>query len=66
MPETPLEVAGVNSKFEPMQKIEKKFRSISRPMVKIKVVLGVFRHAESKSGHYFVITLLIQRSLATL
>ena len=34
-------------------------------MVKQKVVIGVFKHAESKSGLYFVLTLLLHRFLAT-
>ena len=34
-------------------------------MVKQKVVIGVFKHAESKSGLYFVLTLLFHRYLAT-
>ena len=34
-------------------------------MVKQKVVIGGFRHAESKSGLYFVLTLLLHRFLAT-
>ena len=33
-------------------------------MVKQKVVMGVFRHAESKSGLYFVLNLLPYRFLA--
>ena len=40
-----------------------KFKSIN--MVKQKVVIGVFKHAESKSGLYFVLTLLLHRFLAT-
>ena len=55
---SPLEVGEDNSKLEP-----KKFKSID--MVKQKVVIGVFRHAESKSGLYFVLTLLLHRFLAT-
>ena len=34
-------------------------------MVKQKVVIGVFRHAESKSGLYFGLTLLLHKVLAT-
>ena len=34
-------------------------------MVKQKVVIGVFEHAESKSGLCFVLTLLLYRVLAT-
>ena len=34
-------------------------------MVKQKVVIGVFRHAESKSGLYFVLTLILHMILAT-
>ena len=34
-------------------------------MVKQKVVIGVFRHAESKSGLSFVLSLLIHSVLAT-
>ena len=34
-------------------------------MVKQKVVIGVFQHAESKSGLNFVLTLLLHRFLAT-
>ena len=34
-------------------------------MVKQKVVIGVFRHAESKSGLSFVLTLLLNKFLAT-
>ena len=34
-------------------------------MVKQKVVIGVFKHAESKSGLYFVLALLLHRFLAT-
>ena len=34
-------------------------------MVKKKVVIGVFKHAESKSGLYFVLTLLLHKFLAT-
>ena len=34
-------------------------------MVKQKVVIVVFKHAESKSGLYFVLTLLPHRFLAT-
>ena len=34
-------------------------------MVKQKVVIWVFKHAESKSGLYFVLTLLLHRFLAT-
>ena len=55
---SPLEVGEDNSKLEP-----KKFKSID--MVKQKVVIGVFRHAESKSGLYFVLTLFLHRFLAT-
>ena len=53
-----LEVGEDNSKFEP-----KKFKSIN--MVKQRGVIGVFRHAESISGLCFVLTLLLQRFLAT-
>ena len=35
-------------------------------MVKQKVVIGVFRHAEFKFGLYFVLTLLLHRFLAFL
>ena len=58
---SPLEVGEDNSKFEP--KKLRKFKSID--MVKQKVVIGVFKHAESKSGLYFVLTLLLHRFLAT-
>ena len=34
-------------------------------MVKQKIVIGVFKHAESKFGLYFVLTLLLHRFLAT-
>mgnify|MGYP001799594386 CR=1 FL=1 len=34
-------------------------------MVKQKVVIGVFKHAESKSGLYFVLTILLYRFLNT-
>ena len=34
-------------------------------MVKQKVVTGVFKHAESKYGLYFVLNLLLHRFLAT-
>ena len=51
---SPLEVGEDNSKFKP-----KKFKSIN--MVKQKVVIGVFRHTESKSGLYFVLTLLLHK-----
>ena len=39
------------------------FKSINT--VKQKVVVGVFKHAESKSGLYFVLNLLLHRFLAT-
>ena len=56
-----LELGEDNSKFEPINL--RKFKSID--MVKQKVVIGVFKHAESKSGIYFVLTLLLHRFLAT-
>ena len=31
-------------------------------MVQQKVVIGVFKHAESKYGRYFVLTMLLYRS----
>mgnify|MGYP001796184277 CR=1 FL=1 len=34
-------------------------------MVKQKVVIGVFRHGESKSGLYFGLALLLYKVLAT-
>ena len=34
-------------------------------ILRSKVVIGVFKHAESKSGLYFVLTLLLHRFLAT-
>ena len=34
-------------------------------MVKQKVILGVFEHAESESGLHFVLTLLLHRFSAT-
>ena len=33
-------------------------------MVKQKVVIGVLRHAESESGLYFVLTLILHMTLA--
>ena len=59
---SPLEVGEDNSKFEP-KKIKKKFNFIN--IVKHKVVVGVLRHAESKSGLYFVLTLLLHMILTT-
>ena len=58
---SPLEVGEDNSKFEP--KKLKKFKFIN--MVKQKVVIRVFKNAESRSGVYFVLTLLLCRFLAT-
>ena len=55
---SPLEVGEDNSRFEP-----KNLKSIN--MVKQKVVIGVFRHAESKSGLCFVLTVLLHRFLTT-
>ena len=58
---SPLDVGEDNSNLKP-----KKLRKIkSLNMVKQEVVIGVFRHAESKSGLYFVLTLLLHRFLAT-
>ena len=49
---SPLEVGEDNSDLEPIK--WEKFKSIN--MVKQKVVIDVLRHAESKSGLYFVLT----------
>ena len=57
---SPLEVGDHNSKFEPKRET---FKSIN--LVKQKVVRGLSGHAESISGLYFVLTLLIHRFLAT-
>ena len=40
--------------------------SYSNNLVKIRVVLGVFRHAESKSSLYFVLSLLQKEVLVIL
>ena len=43
-------------------KNQEKFKSIN--VVKQNIVIGVFRHAESKSGIYFVLSLLFHKFLA--
>ena len=58
---SPFEVGDDNSKLK--HKNWEKVKSINT--VKQKVVLGVTRHAESKSGLYKELTLLLQRFLAT-
>ena len=52
---SPLEVGEDNSNLN--AKNEEKFKSIN--MVKQKVVIGVFKHDESKSGLCFVLNLLL-------
>ena len=58
---SPLEVGEDNSKFEPQ-----KLRKIQiHQYGQTKGCYRGFRHAESKSGLYFVLTLLLHRFLAT-
>ena len=53
---SPLEVGDYNSKFEPKREIFKYINFVNQ-----KVVRGLSGHAESISGLYFVLTLLIHR-----